>query len=255
MDSPFLLLPPSKIRYTQDSIRNRFGRPGADEGKPIGDVLYEVYIGMTDLPPIEVFEYKGFYWSADNRRLWVFKELENLGKCNSMPVKLIPFKRFDRRKFTTKNDGQEVKIRGEPYSNAPVIKTVLESVGQRPVYRFLSGSEDVWSRQTERGGHLLTQGKFEGVLARNNARRIINHYIVIPEDEYSDDDDECDNVQDNNYNDVDDRVRLAGIQVFWSMTWNLAKWIAKAILWLLFLLVVLPIIIIIIIAASEKHGQ
>ncbi|KAH3781559.1 hypothetical protein DPMN_159390 [Dreissena polymorpha] len=50
--------------------------------------------------------------TMDNRRLWVFKELERLGKCDSVPVNVddsIP-----SEKLTTDNGGVTIDVRGCP---------------------------------------------------------------------------------------------------------------------------------------------
>ena len=52
------------------------------------------------------------WFSADNRRLWVFRQLERLGKCATIAVQetlSIPSK-----KFTTNNNGESIEVRGDP---------------------------------------------------------------------------------------------------------------------------------------------
>ena len=54
---------------------------------------------------------EGQYVTADNRRLWVFKEAETLGKCTEIPVS-IRTKPIPRSKLTSHNNGALVTIRG-----------------------------------------------------------------------------------------------------------------------------------------------
>ena len=51
----------------------------------------------------------GRWYTSDNRRLWIFRELERLGKCKEIAVKLayVP-----EHKFTTHNRGESVRVRG-----------------------------------------------------------------------------------------------------------------------------------------------
>ncbi|XP_064596118.1 uncharacterized protein LOC135462788 [Liolophura sinensis] len=110
-------LAPSDIRYTQSSIKNTFERRDEYEGELIGHTLDHLCDGdckVKDIPVIKVFQSYGDYWSADNRRLWVFKEFERLGGCITVPIKIVSIEKVDREKFTTKNGGKAVKIRGNP---------------------------------------------------------------------------------------------------------------------------------------------
>ncbi|KAL4229873.1 hypothetical protein ACF0H5_010264 [Mactra antiquata] len=103
-------LRPSKIRYSQDSISNRFC-----DGELIGDVLDDLCDGRIrkrDFPIIEVAFINGRWYTADNRRLWVFQQLEELGKCRKIPVDEIY--EIPSYKMTTRNGGRYVTVRGYP---------------------------------------------------------------------------------------------------------------------------------------------
>ncbi|KAJ8317888.1 hypothetical protein KUTeg_002979, partial [Tegillarca granosa] len=105
-----LSLPPSEIRYTQESIGRTFGRCTNHAFKPIGETLDELLTGMCSvysIPNISVIWKNGKYYSAENRRLWVFKKAEELGKCNKESY-IPPFK------WTTQNDGESLYVRGDP---------------------------------------------------------------------------------------------------------------------------------------------
>lgn len=104
-------LRPSDIRYSQSSISNVFS-----DGTNIGDLLDDIYYGRcfaSALPHIEVSLIKKEWVSADNRRLWVFKQLEILGSVNLIIVKHV--KKIYSGKLTSDNAGATIEIRnGKP---------------------------------------------------------------------------------------------------------------------------------------------
>ncbi|XP_060599674.1 uncharacterized protein LOC132753251 [Ruditapes philippinarum] len=100
---------PSEIRYSQSSISKQFS-----DGTDIGQLLDDIYFGRcfaSDIPQIEILNLKGKWVSADNRRLWVFKQLEILGKIDFINVKVS--RKIYSRKLTSENGGNNVEIRGE----------------------------------------------------------------------------------------------------------------------------------------------
>ncbi|KAL3877304.1 hypothetical protein ACJMK2_035035 [Sinanodonta woodiana] len=106
---PSVCLRPSDIRYTQESISCRF-----KTGKNIGTVIKEIMNGeckISDIPEIEVIVKDDVYYSADNRRLYIFKILETKGLCSSISVKLV--KRTNKSRWTTKTQGLGIKVRGQ----------------------------------------------------------------------------------------------------------------------------------------------
>jgi len=110
-----LELKPSDILYAQDSISNRF------RGLPIryiGDTLDKLLKDSSyiqNIPNIEVVEINGKLFSMDNRRLWVYKKAEELGSLEKIDV--IRTSSFNRNKFTTKNGGTSIRVRGDPGGN------------------------------------------------------------------------------------------------------------------------------------------
>ena len=50
--------------------------------------------------------------TADNRRLWVFRQIERLGKCDMIPVRITNY--IPRGKLTSYNGGESVVFRGSP---------------------------------------------------------------------------------------------------------------------------------------------
>lgn len=54
----------------------------------------------------------GFWYTADNRRLWVLQQAEQCGEIDDIYVSLID--KINPNKFTTENDGISVEVRGDP---------------------------------------------------------------------------------------------------------------------------------------------
>lgn len=81
-------LRPSDIMYSQRTIAPHF-QNGLPLEKLRDQICYRA-ISIRDIPMISVkFLPDGSYLSLDNRRLWVFKELENRGVINFILVKRI----------------------------------------------------------------------------------------------------------------------------------------------------------------------
>ncbi|WAQ94291.1 hypothetical protein MAR_006762 [Mya arenaria] len=103
-----LNLRPSEIHFSQDTIFNRFRNT-----QNIGNVLDNIFerrLQVDDLPRITVARHDGRWFSADNRRLWIFKKLQKLGRCSSIEV--IEISEIPSNKMTTKNEGISVEIIG-----------------------------------------------------------------------------------------------------------------------------------------------
>lgn len=110
-----MMLNPLDIYFCQDTISSKFRIRCRHSNKRIGETLDELCEGRLSIyhiPTISVMKKNGKWFTADNRRLWVFRELERLGKCESVPVNLIDDIPYD--KFTTENGGASVEVRGEP---------------------------------------------------------------------------------------------------------------------------------------------
>jgi hypothetical protein len=102
---PNLSLKPSDILYSQSSIANKF-----TNGLQIGEVLDDIMedrLPISKLPTIEVKCIDGSYVSSDNRRLWILKQLERLGRVNEVNVKTTRW--MSKQKSARTNN---VKIRG-----------------------------------------------------------------------------------------------------------------------------------------------
>lgn len=101
---------PSEIRFSQDSIATHW----KDNSSRIGvtlDQLLKDEITPDNITTIIVSYKNGFLYTSDNRRLWVFKKLQDFGKCESIKVK---FGNIQPWKFTTNNRGTSISVRGDP---------------------------------------------------------------------------------------------------------------------------------------------
>ncbi|XP_045204471.2 uncharacterized protein LOC123557206 [Mercenaria mercenaria] len=110
-----MYLRPSEIFYSQDSINNVFDKQCNHRYKPIGetlDVICEGRCSVNDIPTITVVERDGKWTTADNRRLWVFRQLERLGKCEKIHVQKGYY--IPSGKLTSFNGGESVSVRGSP---------------------------------------------------------------------------------------------------------------------------------------------
>lgn len=104
-------LRPSAIRYSQSSISSVFS-----DGTNIGGLLDDIYFGRcfaSALQQIEVSQISNEWVAADNRRLWVFKQLEILGRVDFIIAKHV--KKIYSGKLTSDNAGTTIEIRnGKP---------------------------------------------------------------------------------------------------------------------------------------------
>lgn len=101
---------PSEIRFSQDSIATHW----KDNSSRIGvtlDQLLKDEITPDNIPTIIVSYKNGLLYTSDNRRLWVFKKLQDFGKCESIKVQ---FGNIQPWKFTTNNRGTSIFVRGDP---------------------------------------------------------------------------------------------------------------------------------------------
>ena len=93
----YVTLSPDEIYYTQDSISQRWGNntPHADE--TIHTTLFELELGImdtSDIPPIRVKQNGSCWYSLDNRRLYVFKQLGQDIECKVWNGPLPKGKRY-----------------------------------------------------------------------------------------------------------------------------------------------------------------
>eukprot|EP00812_Abedinium_dasypus_P008464 NODE_2223_length_973_cov_290.007625.p2 GENE.NODE_2223_length_973_cov_290.007625~~NODE_2223_length_973_cov_290.007625.p2 ORF type:complete len:151 (+),score=1.73 NODE_2223_length_973_cov_290.007625:3-455(+) len=101
------VMDPRKIRYIQDSIANIFRCR-----RMVRDTMEKLrrrdISPFDDIPPIRVFEWRGMIFTSDNRRLWAFKT----ARVAEVPVVRTMASQVDPDKFTTRNDGTSIRMRG-----------------------------------------------------------------------------------------------------------------------------------------------
>ncbi|XP_052790497.1 uncharacterized protein LOC128224612 [Mya arenaria] len=108
-------LKPSEIYFSQDSINNVFDKRCRHSYQLIGetlDALCENRCSIHSIPTISVMHKNGRWVTSDNRRLWVFRHLERLGKCKTVPVHATYH--IPAGKMTSFNGGESVRVRGSP---------------------------------------------------------------------------------------------------------------------------------------------
>jgi hypothetical protein len=78
---------------------------------PVQPLFRRGTLNPNEVDPVRLFYKDGKLYSLDNRRLWAFKEA---GK--SMPYRMATPEEVSAEayKFTTKNDGASVRVRGQP---------------------------------------------------------------------------------------------------------------------------------------------
>lgn len=88
---------PSIIYFTHSKIRKQF----TGCGKMLQETLDELVSGVTpisQIPTIKVYTDGTNFYSMNNRRLWVFKELENRGLIHTIEVFLEPLPKHSKIK-------------------------------------------------------------------------------------------------------------------------------------------------------------
>ena len=101
------MLSPQSIRFSQNSIQATF-----KDGRSVEDVaagLRSGQINPNDMPPIRLVERDGKLFTLDNRRLEAFRRAEV-----EVPTRMATPQEIAEEgwKFTTKNDGVSIRIRG-----------------------------------------------------------------------------------------------------------------------------------------------
>jgi len=104
---------PSELRFTHDSISYRF-----HDGHSLEETFQKLMDGelqLSDLPPLEVMEYRGYWFVVrGNRRLYLCQKLENAGYIQTVKVVKRSFDdKVFQRQFSSNNMGLSVKIRGD----------------------------------------------------------------------------------------------------------------------------------------------
>lgn len=99
-------LDPAMLHYTQDSIKRSF-QDGRALSTTVQELLSDPGKAFTQIPSIQVFERQGKVWTADNRRLYCFRQ----AKLCTIPVRWIAASAVNPRKFTSMNGGLSIRVR------------------------------------------------------------------------------------------------------------------------------------------------
>jgi len=106
-----LLCAPSAIGFSQDTISRVFRNKESVNGAI--DRIFSKQLAVEDFPAVSVVWKDSKFYSIDNRRLYVFRVLQVEGVVSEIPIRLIGYDhRSHARKFTTKNKGMSVMVRG-----------------------------------------------------------------------------------------------------------------------------------------------
>ena len=112
--------------FSQESVNNFFDKRSRHSGVLIGETLDDICEGrcsIHDIPTVRVMKRGGKWVTADNRRLWVFRELERLGKCDEIPVCETYY--IAPEKLNSENGGVSVRVRrhaGGRWHNKPSVR-------------------------------------------------------------------------------------------------------------------------------------
>ena len=82
-------LRPSDILFSVAVVDNKFHKYSNHRYLPIGetlDLLCEGKTKISDIPKISVVKRKSEWITINNRRLWIFRQMERLGKCKTITV-------------------------------------------------------------------------------------------------------------------------------------------------------------------------
>ena len=129
-------LKPSEIRYSQDSIGGRFM-----DGRSLSTTLQQLLsnaVTPDTIPCIEVVIREDSYYAlTGNRRLFLYKKLENAGLLDDIPVRIRPLSsvlfQFSQR-FTTMNDGRSIRLRHGPVTAFEMDNMINRHGGKKRKY-------------------------------------------------------------------------------------------------------------------------
>lgn len=132
-----VLLKPSEIRFTKNVLASKF-----DNGIPLLETFTQLKNGeilLEDIPLIEVVFYpeKWEWYTLNNRRLWVLRELEKVGKCNYVKTKRVEYVedvfdypsllygsaslKEDTRSFSWRGDNLQITTRRTPSRDVDIL--------------------------------------------------------------------------------------------------------------------------------------
>ena len=138
-----LVLPPSEILYSQDSIKDRF-----QDGRQLAYTFAEILYGrldMNSLRPISCISSNGRIWAVSgNRRLYIMKKLQEAGIITATSVRT---RRATKKQSTTGCGGNWIKCRGSSVDDDIqwLINEKRSGRSFRAAIAGLNGSNNAWS--------------------------------------------------------------------------------------------------------------
>ena len=138
---------PTEIFFTHNSISQRFSC-----GRYIENTYEQLrrrQLNISVIPLMKVTKQNGKYWTyTGNRRLWVFRKLHSAGMLDRIEVQIVQ-RAIPTKRFTTRNGGVSVEIRGRP--DATEIFSPAPRASEAGVWILASSAAD----DDDEGGHWL----------------------------------------------------------------------------------------------------
>lgn len=137
-----IFVDPNDVMFTHSRIRPFF----TGCGNRIEDTLQDIIDGrlaVQDLPLITIIENDGYYFSLNNRRLYVLKKLRSLGllENNRVEVNIKPALEREKRKYTPENCSSVARIMNE-HNTENTKATAIDELNPPSFNGFTEGSDD-----------------------------------------------------------------------------------------------------------------
>ncbi|XP_035666749.1 uncharacterized protein LOC118409672 [Branchiostoma floridae] len=156
---------PSDIHFTADMIPCKFSN-GSDMLETFRQLLFNE-VKITDIPKIEVIYKDGSWWAYfGNRRLWILREVERLGRCAAVECIVLPkdFCSDEKwlKKLKNRDEGQSVGVEKTERFDVEY-QTIIEAWRKKTIYgmdaptqlEVMMGKE-AGTPKTARGGKVFT---------------------------------------------------------------------------------------------------
>lgn len=105
---PMIWINPSEVRYTKATISDCF-----EDGQrltSVYDKIVQQKFKVEDIAPIRVTRKDGEWWSLDNRRLYLLKQLESEKLLDLVQMKQVEVTSAEAKSFETKFEGRHVNF-------------------------------------------------------------------------------------------------------------------------------------------------
>eukprot|EP00929_Paragymnodinium_shiwhaense_P034612 TRINITY_DN18806_c0_g1_i1.p1 TRINITY_DN18806_c0_g1~~TRINITY_DN18806_c0_g1_i1.p1 ORF type:complete len:390 (+),score=30.05 TRINITY_DN18806_c0_g1_i1:238-1407(+) len=147
----FIYKPPSEILFSQDHIGQKFR-----SGMTLCQTLSGLALGIARKRSVTIMRvvlHEGRYYTLDNRRLAVYRLLEQLGRTRIVKAVLLPKPAEEwERKFTTVTQGTQVVVRPTKYTIGRDAASTTY-----PFHRELFGRSKSHAEANRRGSPIVTK--------------------------------------------------------------------------------------------------